>query len=60
MADVPEYAVKGDHMHICWRDLELVLPVSVMLAGMASAKREIDKWQRHSAEVVGFPRQGHG
>jgi hypothetical protein len=34
MGEVPEYAVKGDHMHIIWRELEIVLPVSVMLAGI--------------------------
>jgi hypothetical protein len=45
MGDVPEYAVKGDHMHIVWRELEIVLPVSVMLAGMADAKRALDDWR---------------
>jgi hypothetical protein len=53
MGDVPDYEVKGDHMHIVWRDLEIVLPVSVMLAGMAGAKRAIAEWQQdHSGEVV--------
>jgi hypothetical protein len=54
MGDVPEYECRGDHMHIVWRDLEIVLPVSVMLAGMASAKRAIDEWQRQSAAIIPF------
>lgn len=45
MGDVPEYECRGDHMHIVWRELEIVLPVSVMLAGMASAEEAIAKWQ---------------
>jgi hypothetical protein len=53
MAETPTYKVIGDHMHIIWRDLEIVLAVSTMLAGMAEARREIDAWQRdHTGEVV--------
>lgn len=45
MGEVPDYEVRGDHMHIIWRDMEIVLPVSVMLAGMGSAREAIAKWQ---------------
>lgn len=62
MEDVPNYEVRGDHMHIKWRTLELVLPVEVMLDGMASAKAEIAKWQLkrlpQGGDVVAFPRCG--
>lgn len=45
MAEVPEYEVRDGHVHIVWRELEIVLPVSVMLAGMGSAREAIAKWQ---------------
>lgn len=45
MGDVPDYSVIAEHMHIKWRTLEIVLPVTVMLAGMASASEEIAKWK---------------
>ena len=60
MGEVPEYAVKGDHMHIIWRELEIVLPVSVMLAGMASAGEEIAKWKLETLDngkVISFRRK---
>lgn len=60
MGDVPEYAVKGDHMHIIWRELEIVLPVHVMLAGMASAHEEIAKWKLDTldnGQVIRLPRK---
>jgi hypothetical protein len=44
-------------MHIIWPELEIVLPVSTMLAGMAGAKQEIDDWQRGSARVLEFRRE---
>jgi hypothetical protein len=52
MGDVPEYVVKGDHMHIIWRSLEIVLPVSVMLAGIGSARAAIAKWQVEQSDTV--------
>jgi hypothetical protein len=45
MSDVPTYSVEGNHMHIVWRELEIVLPVSTMLQGMASAREALAKWQ---------------
>jgi hypothetical protein len=45
MGEVPKYQVQGDHMHIIWRDIELVLPVGVMLSGMVSAEEAIAKWK---------------
>lgn len=45
MGEVPEYQVRGDHMHIVYGEMEIVLPVSVMLAGMASASEAIARWQ---------------
>jgi hypothetical protein len=62
MEDVPKYEVRGGHMYITWRTLELVLPVEVMLDGLASAKAEIAKWQLsklpEGGQVVAFPRCG--
>ena len=61
MGEVPEYSVLSGHVHITWRELELVLPVSVMLAGMAGAKRAIDDWQRRGgAAIVPFKSKGGG
>jgi hypothetical protein len=45
MGEVPEYVVKGDHMHISWNEFEFVLPVSVMLACTATAEAAIAKWR---------------
>jgi hypothetical protein len=50
MGDVPEYVVRGNLMHIIWRDLELVLPVAVMLAGMANAQEALARWQLEALE----------
>lgn len=50
MGEIPSYDVRGDHMHIVWRELELVLPVPVMLAGMASAQEAIAKWGHATAD----------
>jgi hypothetical protein len=56
MAEVPSYEVRGDNMHIIWRDLELVLPVKTMLAGMAGASEALAKWQVSRLDkVVAFP-----
>jgi hypothetical protein len=52
MDDVPDYEVVHDLMHIRWRELEIVLPVHTMLAGMGQARREIEKWSRRTAKVV--------
>lgn len=59
MGEVPEYRIKSGLMHIVWPDLELVMPVNKMLAGIGGAKREIDKWQREAGEVVPFRCGGH-
>lgn len=55
MDDVPDYQVRGDNMHIVWPSLELVLPIPTMLAGMGTAKRELDKWFATNARVVDIP-----
>lgn len=53
IGNVPEYKIVEDHMHIVISGkMEFVLPVSVMLAGIARAKREIDQWQRRTARVI--------
>lgn len=58
MEDVPDYRIKRGQMHIIWPELEIVLPVHTMLAGMAGAKQEIDEWQRSdSARVLEFRRE---
>jgi hypothetical protein len=57
MGEVPEYRMVGDHMHVMWRELEVVIPVSVMLAGMADARHIIDEWQHgSSARILEFTR----
>ena len=61
MEDVPKYEVRGDHMHIIWRSLEIVLLVETMLDGMAAAKAEIAKWQLNrtpNGKIVAFPKCG--
>lgn len=55
MERVPEYEVRGGHMHIMWQDLELVLPVNVMLKGMAGARQAIEEWGQTSATILRFP-----
>jgi hypothetical protein len=58
MEAVPEYRIRSGRMHIIWPELEIVLPVHTMLAGMAGAKQEIDDWQRNgSAHVLEFRRE---
>jgi hypothetical protein len=58
MEAVPEYRIRSGRMHIIWPELEIVLPVSTMLAGMAGAKQEIDDWQRSDgARVLEFRRE---
>lgn len=52
MDDVPNYRVKGDNMHIKFKELEIVLPVGVMLAGMAQAQVAIEDWRAQRADVV--------
>lgn len=58
MGEAPEYQILGDHMHIVWRELEFVLPVSVMLVATASAQEEIAKWRLATVgSVVKLPRR---
>jgi hypothetical protein len=52
MEAVPEYRIRSGRMHIIWPELEIVLPVHTMLAGMAGAKREIDDWRVEQADNV--------
>ena len=56
MEEVPDYEVRDGHMHIIWRELEIVLPVCVMLAGIAGARQAIERWQQsHQGQIVRFP-----
>jgi hypothetical protein len=55
MEEVPDYKIRGGLMHIIWPDLEIVLPVSVMVKGMGSARRVLDQWREgQDASVVDF------
>lgn len=57
MGDVPDYEIVNDLMHIRWRELEIVLPVHTMLAGMGQARHEIEKWHRRTATVISLPQR---
>lgn len=63
---VPDYEVRRGQMHITMGALELVMPVSVFLDGMARGEAAIAKWQlrqlarneaRASAEVIPIERR---
>ena len=44
MESVPEYEVRHGQMHITMGALDLVMPVSVFLEGMAKGEAAIAKW----------------
>jgi hypothetical protein len=59
MGDVPEYKIRNDNMHITFREIEIVLPVHIMLAAMGRARREVEEWQRRTATVVSLHPADH-
>lgn len=60
---IPRYEIRGDNMHVVWPDLEIVLPLHIMVTGMAGAHEEVAKWQYRTLDtdkVVNLvPRCGH-
>lgn len=52
METVPAFQIRGEHMHVTWPTLEIVVPIATALAGIAAARAEIERWSQRSARVL--------
>ena len=52
LSEVPDFEPRGDCIRIIWRDVEVFVPIPIVLASMGRCKRSVEEWGRRNADVI--------
>lgn len=50
--EVPDYEVRGDCIVLCWRGLEVFVPVPICQAAVGRCNRALDQWYESKGVVT--------
>jgi hypothetical protein len=55
VSEVPEFDLRGDCVHVVWRDAECYVPVPICQAAIGRCNRTLDEWhEKKRGAVVPF------
>ena len=54
IGEVPDFEPRGDCIWICWRGVELYVPIPIARASISRFNRAMDQWHESHGEVLPF------